>query len=291
LTERSLPRQDLLALALGANLGPRVYRGEPVTDRETRPGISERFNDSHAARLSSVVLERVHRAAFGDDYAIDTHTNGFYSLTTLARLCDALKLASGRTLVDLGCGHGGPGLWVARRTGVSLIGIDISPGGVALGNERTMRAGLADQARFAVGDMTATGLSDASCDAALSLDVLLFVPDKAAALHEVARILKAGGTLGFTSWEQSGFSERLGSEQCADYRPLIEAVGMIVDSYEEPPDWRHQQRALAEGLIAAEDELSGEIGSVVAGRFATMARGVLTDMPSRRYVRVLAHKP
>ena len=265
--------------------------GASMAARETQPAISERFNDSHAARLRSVVLERVHRAAFGDDYAADTHTNGFYSLSTLKRLCDELKLAAGRTFVDLGCGHGGPGLWVARRTGASLIGIDISPGGVALGSEQAIRAGLAERARFAVGDMTATGLSDASCDAALSLDVLLFVPNKSAALQEAARILKAGGILGFTSWEQSGFSERLGSEQCADYRPMIEAAGLIVGSYEEPPDWRQQQHALAEGLIAAEEELSGEIGSVVAGRFAAMARGVLTDMPSRRYVQVLAHKP
>ncbi len=259
--------------------------------REDQPGIAERFNDSHAARLRSVVLERIHCAAFGGDYAVDTHTNGFYSRKTLERLCGALKLAPGRTLADLGCGHGGSGLWVAGRTGASLIGIDISPGGVALGNEQAIRLGLADRARFAVGDMTATGLSDASCDAALSLDVLLFVPDKAAALHEVARIPKVGGIFGFTSWEQPGFSERLGSEQCADYRPMIEAAGLIVDSYEEPSGWRQQQRALAEGLIAAGAELSGEIGALVADRFVAMARGVLNDMPSRRYVQVIAHKP
>ena len=262
-----------------------------VTVKGTQPSISERFNDSHVARLRSVVLERIHRAAFGDDYAVDTYTNGFYSRAVLERLCDALKLAPGRTLADLGCGHGGPGLWVARRTGANLIGIDISPGGIALGNEQAIRLGLAERAYFAVGDMATTGLSDASCDAALSLDVLLFVPDKAAALHEAVRILKAGGILGFTSWEQSGFSERLGSEQCSDYRPVIEAVGLVVDSYEEPSGWRRQQRALAEGIIATEEELSGEIGSVVAGRFAGMARGVLADMPSRRYVQVLAHKP
>lgn len=73
---------------------------------------------------------------------------------------------------------------------------------------------------------------------------------------------------------------------------MIEAVvGLVVDSYEEPSDWRQQQRALAEGIIATEGGLSGEIGSVVAGRFAGMARGVLADMASRRYVQVLAHKP
>jgi SAM-dependent methyltransferase len=262
-----------------------------VTSRATQPGIADRFDNSHAARLRSVALERVHRgAAFGDDYAAGTHTNGFYSRATLPRLFEALKLAPGRTLVDLGCGHGGPGLWVARETGASLIGIDISPVGVDLASEQAIRLGLADRARFMVGDLTVTGLPDASCDAALSLDVLIFVPNKAAAVREFARILKTCGVLGFTSWEQSGYSERLGAEQCSDYRPLLEAAGFTVEAYEEPPDWQRQQGALAEGLIAGEAEMSREISPIVAARFAAMGRGVLADMPLRRYVRVIAQK-
>ena len=255
-----------------------------------RPDIADRFDNSHAARLRSGTLERVHRTAFGDDYAVGTHTNGFYSRTTLQRLVEALKLAPGRTLVDLGCGHGGPGLWVAGETGASLIGIDISPVGVALAGEQAIRLGLADRARFMVGDLTVTGLPDASCDAALSLDVLLFVPNKAAAVYEFARILKTGGVLGFTTWEQSGYSERLGAEQCPDYRPLVEAAGLAVEAYEEPPDWQRQQRALAEGLIAGETEMSRGMEATVAARFAAMGRGVLADMPLRRYIRVAARK-
>jgi SAM-dependent methyltransferase len=262
----------------------------PVTSNATQLGIADRFDNAHAARLRSVVLERIYRTAFGDDYAVGTHTNGFYSRATLQRLFEALRLAPGRTLVDLGCGHGGPGLWVARETGASLIGIDISPVGVALASEQAIRLGLADRARFIVGDLTVTGLPDASCDAALSLDVLIFVPDKAAAVYEFARILKTGGFLGFTSWEQSGYSERLGVEQCADYRPLLEAAGLTVEAYEEPPDWQRQHLALREGLIAGEAELSGEMEPAVAARFAAMARGGLADMPLRRYIQVIAQK-
>ena len=92
-----------------------------MSSNATRQGVADRFDNSHAARLRSGVLERVHRTAFGDDYAANTHTNGLYSRGTLQCLFEALKLAPGRTLVDLGCGHGGP--WVARETGASLIGI------------------------------------------------------------------------------------------------------------------------------------------------------------------------
>src|SRR6476659_3301864 len=56
--------------------------------------------------------------------------------------------------------------------------------------------------------------------------------------------------------EECQWPERLGVEQCADYRPLLEAAGLIIAAYEEPSDWQQHQRALAEGLIAAEAELS-----------------------------------
>jgi SAM-dependent methyltransferase len=263
---------------------------KPMTDDPQRSSVADRFNNMHAVRLGSAVLDRIHRTAFGEDYPEDTHMNGFYSLTTLEWLCVALRLAPGSTLVDLGCGHGGTGLWISGRTGADLIGIDLSPVGVDLAREQATRLGLADRARFQVGDLTNTGLPDASCDAVLSLDVLAFVPDKAAAAREFARILRSGGLLGFTSWEQVGYSARLGAEQCADHRPLLDAAGFTIEADDEPPEWQRHHRSLAEGFIAAEHEMSGEMEVAVAARWAEMGRGVLADMPVRRYVRVVAQK-
>jgi ubiquinone/menaquinone biosynthesis C-methylase UbiE len=252
--------------------------------------LADRFNDRLAARLRSRTWERVYRTAFGEEYPDETDSNGYYSRTTLRRLSMALKLAPGRTLVDLGCGHGGPGLWVARQTGANLIGIDLSAIGVALARERADRLGLGNRARFRVGNLEATELPAASCDAVLSLDVLLFVPDKAAAAREIARILRPGGTLGFTTWEQPGYSERLGAEQVADYRPLLQAAGFAMEIYEEPVDWRQQQRAISEGLMAAEADMAREMPAETAAGLAAMGRGMLADMPARRYVRAVARK-
>ena len=36
-----------------------------------------------------------------------------------------VRRETGMRVVDLGCGKGGPGLWVARELGVRLMGIDI----------------------------------------------------------------------------------------------------------------------------------------------------------------------
>ena len=107
---------------------------------------------------------------------------------------------------------------------------------------------------------------------------------KAAAIREIARILKIGGRFGFTTWEQAGYSERLKSQQFSDYRPLLAAAGFDVEIYEDPPNWRQQQKRTLELLIERETELTAEMESAAAAGILAMAHGSLKDLPSRRYV-------
>jgi SAM-dependent methyltransferase len=252
--------------------------------------------------MRSDAVERIYRAAFGDDYPKDAQPNAFYSRTTLQRLADALEAQPGHTVVDLGCGHGRPGLWVAQRTGANLVGIDLSPIGIELGRYRAAELGLAEQARFQAGDIATTGLPDAFCDAAMSLDVLPFVPDKRAAVGEVARILRPGSRFAFTIWEHLGGSAAADADRAAlagtfqahplvesahvDYRGLLEGAGFAVEIYEEPPGWRSQQRALAEGIIAAEDAVTHEMGA----HYPAMARVFLAALPTARYIFVASRR-
>jgi ubiquinone/menaquinone biosynthesis C-methylase UbiE len=195
-------------------------------------------------------------------------------------------------VVDLGCGHGGPSLWVARQTGANLIGIDLSPVGIDLARHQAAEMRLNERTRFQVGDLTATGLPDASCDAAMSLDVMPFVPDKALAFREVMRILHPGGRFVFTTWEQievSAFEPHpfVDDVFVADYHSLIEGAGFTIETYEEPPEWRTQQRALAEGIVAAEADVAQQMGA----HYPAMARSFLANLPKVRYVFVVARRP
>ena len=153
-----------------------------------------------------------------------------------------------------------------------------------------------------MGDLTATGLPDASCDAVISLDVLLFVPGKAAAAREITRILHPGGRLAFTTWERlahpagddpqrralaSTFRDHpLLQSARADYSQLIENAGLAIETYREPPGWRRQQQALAEGIIAAEAEVTEDMGR----HYTAMARVFLADLPGLRYILVTARR-
>jgi SAM-dependent methyltransferase len=181
----------------------------------------------------------------------------------------------------------------------ALIGIELAPAGIELARHRAAQRGLDRQARFLVGDMAATGLPDASY-AVMSLDVLPFVPDKAAAGGEIARILRPGGRLAFTTWERLGHPAGddpqrrrsparstpipLLESARADYRQLISQAGLTVETYQEPPGWRAQQQALAEGIIAAAAEITADMGR----HYPAMARVFLASLPDSRYVFVAA---
>jgi cyclopropane fatty-acyl-phospholipid synthase-like methyltransferase len=65
---------------------------------------------------------------------------------------------------------GGPGLWLAKSQGASLIGVDFSPVAAQQAGDRAALCGLADTAHFVVGDLAATGLAAASADAVVSVD-------------------------------------------------------------------------------------------------------------------------
>lgn len=89
---------------------------------------------------------------------------------------------------------------MAKEFDTDVEGIDANPLATRMAEELAVTSGTAQRLRFKTGDISNTGWSDHSFDGALSMDVLLFVPDKRAALQEVARILKLGSRFVGTTW-------------------------------------------------------------------------------------------
>jgi SAM-dependent methyltransferase len=152
----------------------------------------------------------------------------------------ALELRTGDTLVDLACGRGGYGLEVARRTGARLIGIDFSA--VAVGIARD-RAG-ADGAEFRVGDLTATGLPDASVDAIMCVDAMQFAEPYRAGPAECRRILKPGGRLVLTGWQADDLDdETIPARLRQDIAAELRAAGFTDVDVRHMATWRAAERA------------------------------------------------
>ncbi|MGD0067828.1 MAG: class I SAM-dependent methyltransferase [Streptosporangiaceae bacterium] len=162
----------------------------------------------------------------------------FVSAALLRHVAQALGLSPGQTLVDLGCGRGGPGLWLAREADASLIGVDFSPVGVDQAARRAARFGLAGQARFVVGDLTRTGLPDASAHGVVSIDAFHFAADPAAAAAEARRVLRPGARLVLTNWQPKvPHDARLPDRMRIDWPQVLRRQGFAGIEVKARPEW------------------------------------------------------
>ena len=141
----------------------------------------------------------VQRAYVADQYSdadklrirIETHrlySQGTESLT--GDILDALALAPGLSLLDVGCGSG---KWQARLAarGVVTVGLDLMPG--MLQAARGAGAGLEPRPQLICADAQAMPFQAATFDRVLCSGVLYHVADCRRALAEMRRVLRPGG--------------------------------------------------------------------------------------------------
>jgi SAM-dependent methyltransferase len=109
------------------------------------------------------------------------------------RLLPGLRLASGMTVLDVGSGLGGPARQVARTTGCTVVGVDITRAYVDAALELTHTARLSEHVRLFCSDIA--GFDQAGFDAAYTMHVQMNVADKQAFFSEIARRLRPGARL------------------------------------------------------------------------------------------------
>jgi len=143
-------------------------------------------------------------------------------------------------VADLGCGTGQVALELApfvRR----VVGVDSSAAMLKAAGRRI--AGL-ENVELHRGDLAAIPIEDASCDAALLVLALTYVPEPPAALSEARRILKSGGRIVIVDLlphDRDDFRRQMG-QQCLgfaaeDLRQLLTAAGFgQIDIQPLPPE-------------------------------------------------------
>lgn len=104
---------------------------------------------------------------------------------------EGLPLSDARAVLDVGAGSGSLLRLLPRRTDAVIVGIDRSHGMLTLGPADAPRA---------VMDAETIAFKDGSFDVVLAMFVLFHLPDPAAALREIRRILTTGGTVALTTW-------------------------------------------------------------------------------------------
>ena len=159
---------------------------------------AEQFDQDLVDTARSGLLHNLNQAALGDQAVPGLMTYSFVTRWDLEQAISALSVGPGRLLLDLGCGQGGPGLWLAEHTGCDLIGVDFSEAGLRGARERAKRDSPALRSRFVRGDLAAIPLSDGSVDGVWCGDAFFFASDVMEALGEVRRVLRPGGRLVMT---------------------------------------------------------------------------------------------
>jgi SAM-dependent methyltransferase len=103
-------------------------------------------------------------------------------------LARALEPAAARTVCAIGCGPAEGLTWLRAfaGSGGSVVGLDADPV-----HARKTPAGI----EYVIGRAEAAPLAARSVDLVVAMDVLEHVPDDAAALREIARLLTPGGLL------------------------------------------------------------------------------------------------
>jgi len=231
---------------------------QPVNS-QPQPFSDNDFDLLHISAAKGGLTIQLFEQAFGDEYPSEVDPASSCTWSVLGEMVKMLRLRPDGLLVDLGCGRGGTGLWLARAFSARLIGVDFSPKAVELAIERIpdffpALASGADRIRFQVGTFEGTGLPDACAAGVVSVDALPFAPDRDAALRELRRILKPGARAVFTgSTKLPGHPKYESGDPTWEDR--LAAAGLELEAKKERPEEAELWSRLHGLWEAHEDEL------------------------------------
>ncbi|HET6816216.1 MAG TPA: class I SAM-dependent methyltransferase [Mycobacteriales bacterium] len=261
-------------------------------DESLPPVTVEHFDEWYGGMASANERDRVWQRLLG--LPPELVSTSLLSMSGLREVTGLLSLGPDSVLLDLACGRGGYGLWLARETGCRLVGVDFSAVAIDDASRRVGTFGLDGRAEFRLGDLRATGLPDGAVDAVLCVDAIQFASDgdadgvKAAAA-EVGRVLRPGGRAALTTWEpldrdDEALPPRI---RAVDLAAALPAGGLVDVSVVDRPDWHALECALwAEVMALDPGDDAGLRDAQEEGEFA-----VGTLLPRSRRVLATGRAP
>jgi SAM-dependent methyltransferase len=245
-----------------------------------------RLIDAHygSTDLSARILERLRDAGKDllrvtrDDLAPfdEFHTGGRPATRALAVMA---ALPPGSSVIDVGCGVGGPARTLAAEFGCRVTGLDLTAEFCRAAALLNRLVGLQDRVAFVQGDAGALPFADGTFDAAWSQNAIMNVAAKGQMLGEVRRVLRPGGTFALaaaaagpvpaphypTFWASSPAFSFLPTTD--ELRALIGPAGFVEES------WKDSTAETLDRSRARLDALAAEAGHPL-GRSTIVASDV-----------------
>jgi sarcosine/dimethylglycine N-methyltransferase len=140
----------------------------------------ERLSGGDLAAITQPQLDQLDQFHSGGTEAVD-------------RLLPSLRVEPWMTVLDVGSGLGGPARQIARTSGATVLGVDITPAYVEAARTLTRAAGQDSQITFVCSDIAALERTD--FDAAYTMHVQMNIADKDTFFTEIGRHLRPGARL------------------------------------------------------------------------------------------------
>ena len=136
----------------------------PIKDeQEAAARFAERYG-----RPGSEAARELERLVIGADFG----ANGYTTVAQADSLAARLELAHGKRLLDVGSGRGWPGLYLAKRTGCSVVLTDLPEEAMRNASQRARSDGLAERSDTVVATARRLPFRPATFDAVVHTDVL-----------------------------------------------------------------------------------------------------------------------
>ncbi len=149
-------------------------------------------------------------------------------------------------MLDVGCGYGASGRWLAQR-GCQVLGVTLSRRQARTARSLSARRGQGERTTFLRADAAALPFAGQTFDVIWVIECLEHLTDKPRFLREAAGLLRPSGRLALCTWQRVGGETddpRLVGEVCdaflcpglataAEYRSGCESAGLEVIHYEE----------------------------------------------------------
>src|SRR5512139_985448 len=132
---------------------------------------------------------------------VTKHNGGFAATDELLALC---HVQDARQVLNVGCGIGVGSVYIAKKYGCRVVGVDISDKMIEWSRLRAKEEKVEDKVEFRVADVLDLPFEADRFDAVIVESMLAFVEDKPRAIRELVRVTRPGGYVGLneTFWTE-----------------------------------------------------------------------------------------
>jgi len=151
--------------------------------------------DSTYTNFSEQVLDAIRKETFGRDIG----QNSWVTVDEYDRFVELLGLAPEDHILEVASGSGGPALYLAKKVGCSVTGIDANESGIATATQSAIKSNQSSRVTFRFADATARlPFDDNTFDAILCIDSMNHFPNRLAVFQQWHRVLRPGRRAVFT---------------------------------------------------------------------------------------------